>query len=107
MFAYRFVKKSNAKLAFTKFDYTCVLELDAAFSDETYAFYTAVWKKFEEENIPFAFHWGKINELDFNRLTNMYGDDLKTWLASRNKLLDADSKKVFTNATLTKWGLDV
>ncbi|MBN8854577.1 MAG: FAD-binding protein [Sphingobacteriales bacterium 50-39] len=107
LFAYRFVKKSNAKLAFTKFDYTCVLELDAAFSDETYAFYTAVWKKFEEENIPFAFHWGKINELDFNRLTNMYGDDLKTWLASRNKLLDADSKKVFTNATLTKWGLDV
>jgi len=107
LFAYRFVKKSTAKLAFTKFDYTCVLELDAAFSDETYAFYTAVWKKFEEEKIPFAFHWGKINELDFNRLTTMYGDDLKTWLASRNKLLDADSKKVFTNATLTKWGLDV
>ncbi|HEY8971834.1 MAG TPA: FAD-binding protein [Puia sp.] len=106
LFAYRFVKKSNAKLAFTKFDYTCVLELDAAFSDETYAFYTAVWKKFEEEKIPFAFHWGKINELDFNRLSNIYGDDLKTWLASRNKLLDADSKRVFTNATLTKWGLD-
>ena len=106
LFAYRFVKKSNAKLAFTKFDYTCVLELDAAFSDETYAFYNAVWKKFEEEKIPFAFHWGKINELDLDRLTSIYGDDLKTWLASRNKLLDADSKKVFTNATLTKWGLD-
>jgi hypothetical protein len=106
LFAYRFVKKSNAKLAFTKFDYTCVLELDAAFSDETYAFYTAVWKKFEEEKIPFAFHWGKVNELDFNRLTTMYGDDLKTWMVSRDKILDADAKKVFTNATLIKWGLD-
>lgn len=107
LFAYRFVKRSKAKLAFTRFDYTCVLELDATFSDETYAFYTAVWKKFEEEKIPFTFHWGKVNELDFTRISNMYGDDVKTWIASRDKLLDADSKKVFTNATLTKWGLDV
>ena len=107
LFACRFVKKSNAKLAFTKWDYTCVLELDAAFSDETYAFYTAVWQKLEDEKIPFTFHWGKINELDFTRISHMYGDDVKTWLTARNKLLDADSRKVFTNATLTKWGLDV
>jgi hypothetical protein len=106
LFAYRFVKKSKAKLAFTRFDFTCVLELDATFSDQTYAFYTAVWKKFEEEKIPFTFHWGKVNELDPIRIDNMYGDDAKTWIASRNKLLDADSKKVFTNAILTKWGLD-
>jgi len=106
LFAYRFVKKSKAKLAFTRFDFTCVLELDATFSDATYSFYTAVWKKFEDEKIPFTFHWGKVNELDFTRISNMYGDDVKTWMASRNKLLDAPVKKVFTNATLTKWGLD-
>lgn len=106
LFAYRFVKKSKAKLAFTRYDYTCVLELDATFSDATYAYYTAVWKKFEEEKIPFTFHWGKINELDPTRISNMYGDDAMTWKASRNKLLDADSRKVFTNAILTQWGLD-
>jgi FAD/FMN-containing dehydrogenase len=107
LFAYRFVKRSKAKLAFTRFDYTCVLELDATFSDATYSFYTAVWKKFEAEKIPFTFHWGKINELDPDRISHMYGDDAKTWIASRNKLLDADSRKVFTNSTLSKWGLDV
>ncbi|HLZ87591.1 MAG TPA: hypothetical protein VKQ52_10135, partial [Puia sp.] len=106
LFACRFVKKSMAKLAFTHFDYTCVLELDAAFSDETYAFYTAVWKGFEDAKIPFAFHWGKINELNFDRLTTMYGDNVQTWIAARNKLLDADTRQVFTNATLRAWGLD-
>lgn len=106
LFACRFVKKSPAKLAFTRYDYTCVVELDGAFSDTTYSFYTAVWKKLEEQKIPFTFHWGKINELNIGRLTNMYGPDVQTWMTARNKLLDADTRKVFTNATLMTWGLD-
>ncbi|MBS1664737.1 MAG: FAD-binding oxidoreductase [Bacteroidetes bacterium] len=107
LFAYRFIKKSNAKLAFTRFPFTCVLELDATFSNETYAFYTKAWKLLEDNNIPFTFHWGKINELDFGRITRMYGDDANAWIAARNKLLDSDdTRKVFTNATIQKWGLD-
>ncbi|HXB06556.1 MAG TPA: hypothetical protein VNW04_05565, partial [Puia sp.] len=106
LFACRFVKRSPAKLAFTHFDYTCVLELDAAFSNATYDFYTAAWKQFEAAKIPFTFHWGKINELNIDRLTNMYGANIQTWVAARNKLLDAGSRQVFTNATLTAWGLD-
>jgi len=106
LFAYRFIKKSGATLAFTRYDYTCVLELDAAFSDATYAFYTTAWKKLEDEGIPFTFHWGKVNELDFGRIRNMYGADADAWIAARNQLLDADTRKVFTNATLQKWGLD-
>jgi len=106
LFAYRFIKRSNATLAFTRFPFTCVLELDAAFSDETYAFYTAVWKKLEDEGIPFTFHWGKINELNFTRIKNMYGSDADAWISARNKLLDADTRKVFTNAILQQWGLD-
>jgi hypothetical protein len=106
LFAYRFVKKSNATLAFTRFDFTCVLELDAAFSDVTRGFYTAVWKAFEDAGIPFTFHWGKMNELDFTRISNMYGAGANSWIAARNKLLDADNRKVFTNAILQQWGLD-
>ncbi|WP_431209436.1 hypothetical protein ACQ86N_25090 [Puia sp. P3] len=59
LFAYRFIKRSNATLAFTRFEYTCVLELDGAFSDATYAFYTAAWKTLEDNGIPFTFHVGK------------------------------------------------
>ncbi|MBS1603806.1 MAG: FAD-binding protein [Bacteroidetes bacterium] len=106
LFAYRFIKKSNATLAFTRFDYTCVLELDAAFSDATYSFYTTAWKMLEDQGIPFTFHWGKVNELDFGRIKKMYGADADAWIAARNRLLDADTRRVFTNATLQKWGLD-
>ncbi|HEY4110185.1 FAD-binding protein [Puia sp.] len=106
LFACRFVKRSPAKLAFTRFDYTCVMELDGAFSDTTYAFYSAAWKKLEEEKIPFTFHWGKVNELNIDRLTTMYGDNVQSWISARNKLLDTDTRQVFTNATLKAWGLD-
>ncbi|HXO75879.1 MAG TPA: hypothetical protein VN824_11600, partial [Puia sp.] len=106
LFAYRFIKKSNATLAFTRFPFTCVLELDATFSDETKAFYTAVWKKLEDEGIPFTFHWGKMNELDPTRIKNMYGADADAWISARNQLLDDDTRKVFTNAILQQWGLD-
>ncbi len=106
LFAYRFIKKSNAKLAFTRFDFTCILELDAASSEKTKSFYTAVWARLEKEKIPFTFHWGKMNELNFTRIQNMYGKDADTWIASRNKLLDKESMKVFTNPILQQWGLD-
>jgi hypothetical protein len=106
IFACRFIKKSKAKLAFTKFDYTCILELDAASSARTQKFYTAVWARLEKEKIPFTLHWGKLNELNFQRIQNMYGKDADTWIASRNKLLDKDSMKIFTNPILQQWGLD-
>ncbi len=106
LFAYRFIKKSSATLGFTKFNFSCILELDGTFSDTTNKFYAAVWKRLEEENIPFTMHWGKMNELDFNRISKMYGTDADAWIAARNKLLDAASIKVFTNPLLQQWGLD-
>lgn len=106
LFAYRFIKKSPAKLAFTRFDYTCILELDGTSSDATNIFYNEVWRRLEEENIPFTFHWGKINQLNFDRINKMYGKDAEDWIAARNKLLSTDTMKVFTNPLLQEWGLD-
>jgi len=106
LFAYRFVKKSKATLAFTKFEYTCILELDGAFSDATRSFYTKVWKRLDTEEIPYTFHWGKINELNFERISRMYGEDANTWIAARNKLLDGPGRMVFANPLLQQWGLD-
>jgi hypothetical protein len=106
LFAYRFVKGSKAMLAFTRFERTCVFELDAAFSKKTLAFFSEVWKKLEEENIPFTFHWGKINELNPGRLERMYGAGVDTWIQARNTLLDQDTRKVFSNELIRSWGLD-
>jgi hypothetical protein len=106
VFAYRFIKKSNALLAFTHFDFTCILELDGAFSNTTQNFYKAVWKRLDAEGIPYTFHWGKVNEMNFKKIKGMYGADTDKWIAARNRLLDKDSMKVFTNPVLKKWGLD-
>ncbi len=106
LFAYRFIKKSDAQLAFTRYKYTCILELDGVFSDATREFYEAVWSRLDEENIPYTFHWGKINELYPERIERMYGEDANVWISARNKLLDADGRKVFSNQLLQQWGLD-
>lgn len=106
LFGYRFVKKTSATLGFTHFDFTCILELDGVFCDESTNFYTAAWAKLEEENIPFAFHWGKMNEYTPDRITTMYGANKDAWIEARNKLLDADGLKIFTNPILQQWGLD-
>ena len=106
VFAYRFIKKTKATLGFTKFDFTCILELDGAFSDTTKNFYHALWTRLDLEKIPFTSHWGKMNELDIDRLTRMYGPNINAWIAARNKLLDPASMKVFTNPILQQWGLN-
>ncbi|MBC7934514.1 MAG: FAD-binding protein [Rhizobacter sp.] len=106
LFTYRFIKKSQATLAFTHFDFTCILELDGANSDATKKFFKAVWKRLEKEKVPFTFHWGKLNELDFGRIKRMYGKDADAWISARNKMLDVDTRKVFSNPLLKQWGLD-
>ena len=106
LFAYRFVKKTDARLGFTKFEHTCILELDGVFSDMTHNFYTAVWNRLDAENIPYTFHWGKINELYPERIERMYGEDANIWIASRNKLLDEQGRIIFSNQLLQQWGLD-
>jgi hypothetical protein len=105
LFAFRYVKQSQASLAFTRYSHTCICELDGVFSDRTNNFYTAVWDALEKSGIPFTFHWGKVNELNRTRLRNMYGADLDKWLTARNTLLDAKAQAVFNNPLMKKWGL--
>ena len=81
--------------------------MDGAFSESAKRFYAAVWKKLEEENIPFTFHWGKVTELNPALLTKMYGGKVDVWKAARKSVLDADNLKVFSNPLLKEWGLDV
>ncbi len=107
LFSFRFVKKTKATLGFTHFDHTCVFEMDGVFSDETSRFFGEVWNKLDEENIAYTTHWGKMSELDFQKINKMYGDDnVDAWIEARNKLLDIDNLKVFTNPILKQWGLD-
>ena len=105
-FTMRFVKGTQALLGFTKFDPTCVLEIDAINTEETHDYANQVWTKLEQGGIPFTMHWGKFNSfLTKARVNNMYGENVKKWVESREALLSPEVRNVFTNGFLQSVGL--
>jgi len=105
--ALRFVKGSNALLAFTKFNPTCTIEIQAVHSNRSTDFYKELWKKLDEVNIPYTFHWGQVNNLNAARVRKMYGDGIvNKWLSARKTLLAEPVRKIFNNPFLKKCGLD-
>jgi hypothetical protein len=107
LFAFRFVKCSKATIAFTRFaPVTCVLELDGVLSPATKRFCDAVWNKLEENNIPFAFHWGKISTITPDRLHRMYGASIDQFKAARARIINPDMLRIFNNDAMREWGLD-
>ncbi|HET6766001.1 MAG TPA: FAD-binding protein [Chitinophagaceae bacterium] len=106
IFSYRYVKRSMATLAFTRFDPTCILELDGAESNITRNFYAAVWNELETRNIPYTFHWGKIHNLDELKTRKMYGAAFDNWIEQRNKIMSPETMKIFNTQSLKDCGLD-
>ncbi|TWF42257.1 D-arabinono-1,4-lactone oxidase [Chitinophaga polysaccharea] len=107
LFAFRFVKASKATMAFTHFaPVTCVLELDGVLSPETTHFYEAVWNMLDQLNIPFTFHWGKMNTLTPTRVRQMYGANLDQFLAARARIVDPEMLRIFSNDAMKEWGID-
>jgi hypothetical protein len=105
LLAFRWVKRSTALLAFTRFDTTCTIELPAAYADSTMAYYNAVWQGLEHAGIPYTLHWGQINGFTPQRVRNMYGAAVDDWISSRNELLDTQTRRVFTSPFLQQCGL--
>ncbi|MEK6320611.1 MAG: FAD-binding protein [Acidobacteriota bacterium] len=105
LLAFRWVKGSKALLAFTRFDTTCTIELPAAYGDRTMAFYDAVWQALENAGIPYTLHWGQINNFTPERVRNMYGAAAEDWITSRKRLLDPQTRAVFTSPFLQQCGL--
>jgi FAD/FMN-containing dehydrogenase len=106
VFAYRYVKKSEATLSFTQYPQTCIVEIDGSESAVSKRFYTAVWQELVNRGIPHAFHWGKMQNLDATAVKNMYHANRDKWISARNKLLTGDIIRIFNNQTLADWGLD-
>jgi hypothetical protein len=105
--AMRYVKGTTALLGFTRFEKTCVFELDGVDSEVSRNFVQSVWDRLEELSIPYTLHWGKFNfNLDPQRIMTMYGSHaVNTWLDCRSNLLDANCRKVFTNDFMQQCGL--
>ncbi len=103
----RFVRATQAVLGFTRFDPTCVLEIDAVNTGKIRSFLEKVWEGLEKARIPFTLHWGKFNfYLTKTSVKGMYGTALDTWKASRETLFeDAEAAKVFSNSFTRSLGL--
>ncbi|RMA64393.1 FAD-binding protein [Ulvibacter antarcticus] len=107
IFAMRFVKQSEATLAFTKFPITCMIEIDGIIwsgsnkliSMEEYS--TRMLEVLKNNNIPFTIHWGKISDWAFPDLaTHMFGNKVEQWKALRGSLLSKKMQQVFSNKFL-------
>jgi hypothetical protein len=106
VFSYRYVKGTKATLGFTHFDQTCVAELDAVDSHHTRNFYQEVWAEMDRQQIPYKFHWGKLHNLNRERVISLYGfEKVNRWINGRNHLL-GDSLPLFNNEMLADLGLD-
>ncbi len=111
----RFVKGTSATLGFTRYDATCVLDIDAPSSELSRRFIRRVWRRMEAAGIPFTVHWGKL-ERDLEAvlargapapLERMYGSGaLGAWRRERAALLESpEVERAFTNAFMERVGL--
>jgi hypothetical protein len=105
LFAFRFVKGTMATLGFTRFAHTCVIEMDGVESDRSRKFIKSIWDALEAQRIEYTVHWGKICEINGNRLQAMYGQRVDAWREARSRLLSDEMKKVSTNTIMEEWGL--
>ena len=81
-------------------------QLDGVQSNITRQFYNVVWKALDEADIPYTFHWGKINNLDRDKVRNMYGNEVDRWIQAGNQILPPAGMKLFANQTFKEWGLE-
>ena len=103
----RFIKQSEATLAFSKFPFTCMIEIDGIQWDDKEnlislkEYSTKMIRVLKDNNIPFTIHWGKNANWGLpNLVEHMYGDKMKKWKKVRNELLSSQMQDLFSNEFL-------
>ncbi|MBS0000226.1 MAG: FAD-linked oxidase, partial [Cyclobacteriaceae bacterium] len=112
IFGMRFIRRSEATLAFSKFPMTCMIEIDGALWRKSRKlmsvteFSRRMIEVLQASNIPFTIHWGKNSDWAFPGLVeHMYGENAVTWRKFRSALLSPEMMNVFSNGFLEKTGL--
>ncbi|HSJ69742.1 MAG TPA: FAD-binding protein, partial [Anditalea sp.] len=107
--AMRFVRGSKATLGFTRWERSCVLEIDGVDASINHQFVKLMAEKMEARQIPYALHWGKINRiLDKERVLYMFGEErVKSWKRQRSRIMDKEIQEMFNNEFMQQCGLDM
>ncbi len=99
VFACRFVQKSPGHLAFTRFDPSCVIDMDGLNSVNTHFVMERVRSALDAAGIEYAQHWGKFHDLTGGRLEASYGSDLDQFRVVRSALLPTpEDRRTFSLA---------
>jgi len=101
LFGVRYVQRSDALLAFTKFEMTCTIEMTGAGGDRTKKFYNRAWAALDRAGIPYTQHWGKINNTTAANLRTRWGSSVDQWIAARRSLLSPAGRRLFSNDLLS------
>ena len=108
VFGCRYVRKSPALLAFSRWDPTFVVSIDGIHNDDSLEFLEKIPERMEVNGIPFTQHWGKTNGYTRQRIETAFGNDYGKWIAARHHLLpDPADRAMFTNGLMRACGLDV
>jgi hypothetical protein len=103
--AFRYVKPSEATLAFTHFaPYTCTIEIPTIDSVRSRDGYERIWSELRTRGIPHTFHYGQALPLHPYWL-DTFGERRQAWLAARAKFLSPAARRMFSNAMLDALGL--
>jgi FAD/FMN-containing dehydrogenase len=103
--ALRFVPRTAALLGFTRFERTCIVDVDGTLSNRTRSFYSRIWQSLGASDIPYAMHLGKILGLSAAEVRRLYGGNLDRWLGARRALLPPVLRRVFSNRFLEELDL--
>jgi hypothetical protein len=102
----RFVKASQAHLAFTHFaPTTCTIEIPCAGSARTQEAFEHIWDTLEQRGITYTQHWGQCLRYDPERVRRAFGDRVDRWLRARRSFLSAAGRRTFANRLLQSAGL--
>jgi hypothetical protein len=102
LFGVRYVQRSDALLAFTKFETTCTIEMTGAAGPRTENFYALAWAALDTARIPYTQHWGKINNTTASNLRARWGSSVDLWIAARQSLLSPAGRRLFSNDLLSR-----
>lgn len=107
VFTCRYAQKSPAMLGFTRFDPTCIIDIDGIDSPSTTKLIKLATERLEAAGMPFTQHWGKTNHMTRARVRAAFGGNVDRWNATRKLLLpNAAERNALSSVYLDGLGLN-
>lgn len=111
VFTLRFVREQVGLLSFQRFPpFTgptdaVVIDMDGMNTPASHMAASRVFESLRSSQIPFHYHWGKMNEIDSSKVASDYAGPLQVWKQVRARLLDQRLHSVFGGTGLRDWGM--